>query len=243
MKGHIRERSPGHWAIVIDTRDTAGRRKRKWHSFKGTKRQAQIECARLISEAVSGTALNPAKVTVREYLERWLAHMLTQVSPRSSECYREIVESHINPALGNVLLFKLRPEQIAQAYGDALHHGRRDGRGLSPRSVVMLHRTLSQALKQAVTWNLLSSNPAASCKPPRVERKEMKVLDVASTAALIEFARGSPLFMPILLFALCGLRRAEVAALRWDRLHLDTARLSVSTSIEQTAQGLSLIHI
>jgi hypothetical protein len=21
MKGHLRERSPGHWAIVIDTRD------------------------------------------------------------------------------------------------------------------------------------------------------------------------------------------------------------------------------
>jgi len=37
MKGHIRERSPGHWAIVIDVRDPqAGKRKRRWHSFKGT---------------------------------------------------------------------------------------------------------------------------------------------------------------------------------------------------------------
>jgi len=43
MKGHIRERSPGHWAIVIDVRDPqTGKRKRRWHSFKGTKRQAQI---------------------------------------------------------------------------------------------------------------------------------------------------------------------------------------------------------
>src|SRR5262249_28110149 len=33
-----------------------------------------------------------------------------------------------------------------------------------------------------------------------------------------------------------GLRRAEVAALRWNRLDLDTHRLSVSTSIEQTRQ-------
>lgn len=45
MKGHIRERSPGRWAIVIDVHDAAGKRKRRWHSFKGTKRQAQIECA------------------------------------------------------------------------------------------------------------------------------------------------------------------------------------------------------
>ena len=50
MKGHIRERSPGHWAIVIDVRDSqTGERKRRWHSFAGTKRQAQLECARLLT--------------------------------------------------------------------------------------------------------------------------------------------------------------------------------------------------
>jgi hypothetical protein len=31
MKGHIRERSPGRWAIIIDLRDPAtGKRRRKW---------------------------------------------------------------------------------------------------------------------------------------------------------------------------------------------------------------------
>jgi hypothetical protein len=55
MKGHIRERSPGHWAIVLDLRDAeTGKRKRKWHSFKGTKRQAQTECSRLITEMSRG---------------------------------------------------------------------------------------------------------------------------------------------------------------------------------------------
>ena len=53
MKGHIRERSPGHWAIVIDAPSSGGR-KRKWHSFKGTKREAQRECARLITEIGRG---------------------------------------------------------------------------------------------------------------------------------------------------------------------------------------------
>src|SRR5262245_3220884 len=137
MKGHIRERSPGHWAIVVDTRDPeTGKRKRKWFSYSGNKRGAQTEAARLISEVTRGTALDPAKVTLRDYLERWLTHMATQVSPRSCECYREIVEANLVPALGNVLLSKLRPEQIAQAYSDALEHGRRNGiGGLSPRSV------------------------------------------------------------------------------------------------------------
>ena len=42
MKGSIRERSPGRWAIIIDD-PNSGTRKRRWNSFKGSKRQAQVE--------------------------------------------------------------------------------------------------------------------------------------------------------------------------------------------------------
>ena len=72
MKGHIRERSPGHWAIILDVRDPrTSERKRKWHGFKGTKRAAQIECARLISELQGGGYVEPAKVTLAQFLDRW----------------------------------------------------------------------------------------------------------------------------------------------------------------------------
>ena len=86
----------------------------------------------LIAEIKNGTVLDPAKVTLREYLERWLAHMATQVSPRSAENYREVVEHWIVPALGDVKLAKLQPEQIARAYSDALTKGGNDGRGCPP---------------------------------------------------------------------------------------------------------------
>ena len=37
MRGHIGERSPGQWAIVLDVGDPeTGKRRRKWHSFRGT---------------------------------------------------------------------------------------------------------------------------------------------------------------------------------------------------------------
>ena len=56
MKGHLRERAPGRWAIVIEMHDPeTGKRKRKWHSFKGTKREAQTETSRLISAISAGT--------------------------------------------------------------------------------------------------------------------------------------------------------------------------------------------
>ena len=64
MKGSIRERSPGRWAIIIDD-PNSGTRKRRWHSFKGTKRQAQIECARLISEIAERQLSRPGQNHLR----------------------------------------------------------------------------------------------------------------------------------------------------------------------------------
>jgi integrase len=240
MKGHLRERSPGHWAIVIDLRDPAtGKRRRKWHSFQGTRRQAQIECSRLITESRGGAYVDPGRVTVAEYLTRWLDHMGTQVSPRSRESYGETVEHNIVPLIGNIILAKLRPAAIAQMYSTALESGRRHRQGgLSPRSVHLMHRILSQALKQAVRWQLLAHNPCDAVSPPRVERKQMAVMDVDNTIELLEAARPKPLFMPILLGAFCGLRRGEVAALRWRHVDLEVGRLSIVMSLEETRAGV-----
>jgi integrase len=238
MRGHLRERSPGHWAIVIDVPDSTGKRRQRWHSFKGTKREAQRECARLISELNNGTHVEPSRMTVAAFLERWIEHMQGQVSPRSHERYAEIARKNLVPLLGGLVLTKLRPEQISQAYATALANGRRDGSGgLSARTVTHLHRVLREALQQAVRWQMLARNPADAVKPPKVERKQMSVLDTDATIELIEAARPYRIFVPILLGALCGLRRGEIAALRWRSVKLDAGQLEVVASIEQTKAG------
>src|SRR3974377_993807 len=137
MKGHIRERSRGRWAIVLDIRDAAtGQRKRRWHSFAGTKRQAEIECARLISELSGGTYLEPNKTTVAQFLDRWLDDIKPNVTPKTHERYPEILKKNLVPALGAVVLAKLKPMHIAGAYAKALSTGRKDGAGgLSPSTV------------------------------------------------------------------------------------------------------------
>jgi hypothetical protein len=96
MKGHLKERSPGHWAIVLDVSDPrTGKRRRKWHSFKGTKREAQVETARLIAAIQGGTYLEPSKLTVSSFLESWIEHVKSQVSRKSHERYCELVRKNI----------------------------------------------------------------------------------------------------------------------------------------------------
>jgi integrase len=243
MKGHIKERSPGHWAIVLDTRDPAsGKRKRKWHSFEGTKRQAQIECAKLISELNGGSYIDPSKMTLAEFFERWLAHIKPNVAPRTHERYGEIAKKNLAPLLGAVVLTKLQPIQISVAYAKALASGRRDGKGgLSARTVHHMHRVLNSALRQAVRWGMLVRNPTDAIEKkdrPKVERKPVATVDTTATVNLLEDARKRRLYIPTLLGSMCGLRRGEITAVRWKSIDLDRAQLAIVASTEQTRAGI-----
>ena len=101
-----------------------------------------------------------------------------------------------------------------------------------------MHRVLKQALGQAVKWQLLSRNPADAVDPPKVERKAMQTYDMAQTVELIEHMRPTRMLVPTVLAVLCGLRRGEIAALRWRNVDLGAAQLAVVESAEQTKAGI-----
>ncbi|QAZ46123.1 tyrosine-type recombinase/integrase [Mesorhizobium sp. Pch-S] len=242
MKGHVRERSPGHWAIVLDVgeRDPkTGKKKRKWHSFKGTKRQADSECARLIAELEAGNYVAPSKQTVAQFLDEWLAFVGPSVAPKTLERYTEICRKTIAPQIGDVILSKLKTDRIDTALTTMLTAGRRDGEGgLSPRTVHHARRVLIKALGQAVTWERLSKNPANATTPPKVERKKMLAYDAAQTAELLEAIRPTRMFIPTVLAVMCGLRRGEILALRWRNVSDNLKALSIVESAEQTKDGV-----
>ena len=152
MKGHIRKRGVRSWAIVLDLgRDAAGKRKQKWHSVRGSKKDAEAELARLVHEMNTGSYVEPSKMPVRDYLDRWLKNYGEQsVSPKTLERYREIIESHIKPAIGGYVLSKLMPLHIQSFYTEALTSGRKDGTGgLSPQTVLHFHRLLHHSQNEA----------------------------------------------------------------------------------------------
>jgi len=123
---------------------------------------------------------------------------------------------------------------ISAAYANALESGRRkDGSGLSTRTVLHIHRILKQALAVAVQWEMIARNPAANVKPPKAAAKPMQTYDLAQTAELIEAMRGTRLFIPVLLAVLCGLRRGEIAALRWKNIDLTAGQIAVVQSASQ----------
>jgi integrase len=219
-----------------------GRPRYKWTTVKGGKREAQRELNRLLAEMQAGAYVEPSRLTLAQYLDRWLAdYAKTNVSDKTYEGYEEFVRVHLKPALGRHPLAKLRPVDIQAYYSEKLQNGRRDGKGgLSARTVLHHHRVLREALQQAVKWQLLVRNPADAVEPPRPEGKEMPVLDEAGTATLLQAARGTRLYLPVLLAVTTGMRRGEILGLRWQDVDLKAATLAVRQSLQRTKAGTAL---
>jgi integrase len=80
-----------------------------------------------------------------------------------------------------------------------------------------MHRVLYSALNQAERWKLINRNPAALLEKrdrPKIERKPVTTIDAPTTAAVFDAARERRLFIPLVLAALCGLRRGEIRTKR-----------------------------
>lgn len=186
----------------------------------------------------NGAYLEPSKLTLRQFLDRWLEHVEPRVSPRTFERYAEIVRKNIVPLLGYAVLMKLRPDQMSCAYIKALKSGRRDGAGgLSPRTVHHMHRVLKQALAVAVKWSLLPRNPTDSVDPPKVERTTMRALDTSETAAFLgAHSSYAKLYLGVTCRSLRSPSRRDCRP-QWRAVDLPRGQIFVVESIEQTKTG------
>ena len=115
----------------------------------------------------------------------------------------------------------------------------RDGKGgLAPSTVRYMHVILKASMRQAVRWQILARNPVDAVDPPKIGRAAMTTYDLAQTADLIDATRGTRIAITVILAVLCGLRRGEIAALRWRNINLGAAQLAVTESAEQTKASI-----
>ncbi len=242
MRGSSQKRGKGSWRLVFDLeRDHTGKRRQKVVSFKGNKRDAEAELSRILAEIKNGGFVDPDSVTVAEYLERWMEYTSHSVSGKTLERYEGICRGHLIPALGEIKLQRLQPLQIQETYSLWLKSGnrrRKDGGGLSKRTVKHHHTVFKTALRQAVIWKLISSNPAEYVKPPRPDDREIKFLDKRETAVLLKATEGCSIYPIVTLAATTGMRLGEVLGLRWCDVDLNGGGLRVNQTVEKTKQGL-----
>lgn len=231
MRGSIVKRSKGSWTIILNLgRDPAtGKRKQQWVSVKGTKKEAEKKLAELHHQMDTGSFIKPSKLKVGDFLKQWLNdYVNTHVRAATAEGYRIIVECHLIPNLGAIVLSELKPAHLQRYYAKALKEGRRDGRGgLAARTVGHHHTVLKEALSHAIKWELIYRNVGDAVDPPRPVEQELSALDSEGLGQLLETARGTMYFPLIHLATYTGMRRSELCGLRWKDVNLLHGTVSI----------------
>ena len=235
MKGNITKRGPNTWRLRYDTaRRANGKRRQSTETVRGTKKYAEHRLRELIHRAETGLDVAKSRETVTDYMERWLnTYAATNTSPRTQQGYRGVIRRYIEPAIGGVQLQLLSSDQIQALYSSLVH------RGLAPRTVLHVHRVLRGALEQAVKWGHLVRNPADNATPPRVRSESPPMWDIATVSSFVDLCKSSPFRYFFTLAVLTGMRRSEVAGLKWEDVRLGDGRLSVVRTLQRlTGKGL-----
>ena len=239
-RGTVRRRGK-KWIIIADAPRVADEpRRQKTFSGYRTKSDAERDLARIMSEMYGGSFIEPSSMTLCEYLRYWLdAYASVNVSAKTLERYREIIERAIIPVLGHVKLTKLSPGAIQVFYSTQMTSGGMRGGPLSARTVLHYHRVLHEALRHAVKWQMLSRSPADAVEPPRAKGVVVRPLDERECDSLMRAVKSTAYELPVFLAIWTGMRRGEILALRWSDIDLDRGLATVTRTLQQTAEGIS----
>lgn len=215
MRGHIRKRSKNSWAVVVELpRDPeTGKRRQRWVTVRGTKKDAERVLAGLLVEAGSGLANLPSSLlTVERYLHTWLEGSRHTVRNSTLHNYRDAVKAFI-PLIGAIPLSKLSAIDVQKAVADL-------STTLNPNSVRTYLVRLKAALNQAVKWDMLARNPAKGVKLPACPPAEVKVWTEVEASKFLGATTGYRYHVLFWLALHTGMRQGELLALRWTDLDL-----------------------
>jgi integrase len=191
-----------------------------------TRSHAEAALADALARRSHGFVLDPAKLTIDQYLDRWLAHIAPTGAPAPWPGTTRFSATTPDPTLAPRPLKQLTPLEIQAIYDRLAVGGRRDGKpgGLAPQHILAVHRCLHRALQQAVTWRLLARNPATHATLPPRPHRNVVALAPEQVAVLLDAAdhTHSPwLGTWTMLAAATGARNGELCGLEWADLDLD----------------------
>lgn len=255
MSGTIKQRSEGSYSLIIDQpRERGEKRKQKWITFRGSKRAAQKELARLITEMELGEYVEPTKLTLGKWIDQWLdagapGRKQKKVSERTLERYGQLLRTHVKPVLGDKPLQKLRAIAIDKLYADIA-----DAKLIAVRTQHHVHTVLGACLATAQRKGLIAKNPMQQVEqipspdvsnPEQIRELDASDLDDNSDdigeglterelAALVAGFERTSIFAVVALAAASGARRNELLALRWSDLDADKKKLHIRRALEQT---------
>jgi len=110
-------------------------------------------------------------------------------------------------------------------------------KGLSPKNIRDTYNNINAATKQAVKLRMIPYNPCEGVVLPKRKKFTAEVYDIEMLNHLLELARPTDFYIPLLLLITAGLRRGELLALKWSDVDFKKNIISIRRSMVRGEDG------
>lgn len=202
-------------------------------------RHNKIEAEKMLAQWIDELSKNVGLANQKPLIaamDEWLARKKRSLRRDTYEAYACNYNHHIKPYFEpkKLRLCDVTP-RVIQRYVDA-----KETSGQSPSSVRKHLVILNGVFNDAVKLGELSVNPCAKITPSRCEKFVGTAYDAEEARQLLAAIEGDPVEPAVYLGLYLGLRRSEVAGLRWmdvdfenDQVHIRNTIVRFSTISEQ----------
>jgi integrase len=240
---------PNTWELRIYLgRDSEGKIRHRHATFRGTRKQAERELARLVAEQDARPAPVPDEprrwsgtTTVNDSIEAWRDNGWDDLSPKTVRHYESIWRVHIEPTIGRRQIASLGTYDVERFYRSL------KSSGLSAATLHQVKAVLHRSCRLAHKWSGGTlPNPAADADLPvwRLEerRPDVRASEVGEVLKLLATAEAEDprlgCFLRVL--AATGMRRGEACALRWSDVDLKGESVRVDESVTSAKGGATV---
>ena len=245
MAGSIRER-PDKGADAFELRvflgrDAGGRVRHKSRLFRGTRRAAELELARMVAAQDRTPAMVPDETarmwgqttTINDAIYGWKINGWADLSPSTTRRYHSIWKTHIEGSIGRRKIASLGPYDV-ELYLRGLK-----ATGLSEATVRQIRAVLHRACRLARKWSRNElPNPVADTELPDWALSDqpdpVRCPSIEEVRAIIGAARERDFRIHgfVCLVAATGIRRGEACALRWENVDLsDSPSVTIDEAV------------
>jgi len=238
-KGHIYQRKDGSWEAKISLGTDHGTGKRRRPSlYADTQDEIQRKLNNALGKHFAGYNIDPQKITFEDWIDKWLEDYCKPfIEQNTYEGYEAYAKLYIKPRLGSCLLSKLTTNDIQRAYNYLLKKGKKNGKGLAPKSLWNVHTVVRASLLQAQLEDLIIRNPLLGVKLPPKNKPKNNFLTAEQMQHYLGTIKDDRLYAAFIVECVTGMRRGEILGLKWPCVVFKTGELKIKETYIKSVSG------
>lgn len=221
------------WTAHIHWTDIHGKPQQHKRGGFPTRQDAVRYRTQYLADLHTGKRRGQSKIKLGDFLvQQWLPKRRDELKASTYASYESTITAYVLPHIGAIRLDAITPLRLEDYYRTLMNTGAkgkklRAGQGLSAKTIQNIATILNRAYRDAIRWELISTNPVTVSVKPKRGHFEQPHWETSTAGEFLRRVQDDRLAAIWQLLVTTGCRRGELLGLRWCDVDLDAATITI----------------